>query len=121
MTEAMLDFEGVVVSDECKAYAAYFRSLMDDKADLKPLLDYRKQYPSNRRINQLVCRAVAATNNDDLVGVVEEIYDFNTQENDNDSDHADLYWTIRPMDGENALELRKRIRDNKGISRLKNY
>ena len=73
-----------------------------------------------KRINLLV-RSVAATNNDDLIGVVEKIYDFNKSENDNDSDHADLYWTIRPMDGEDALRLRKRIRDKEGIGSLQNY
>ena len=116
MTEAMLDFKGVNLSEEGKAYATYFRTLFDEKADLKPLLDYHNQHTDNEQVNKLVYRAVAATNKDDLVGVVGEIYDFNKSENDNDSDHADLYWTIRPMDGDNAMELRKRIRDTEGLS-----
>jgi len=121
MTKGMLDFKDVELSEESKAYVTYFRSLFDEKTDLKPLLDYYNQHTDNEQTNRLVVRSIAATNNDDLVGFVEAIYDFNKDENDNDSDHADLYWTIRPMDGENALDLRKRIRDTEGTSSLQNY
>ena len=121
LTEAMLEFKDVELGGEGEAYATYFRSLLDKEADLKPLLDYREQHPEDKEINQLVYRAIAATNKDDLVGVVEKIYEFNRSKNDNDSDHADLYWTIRPMDGDNALELRKRIRDTEGLGSLQNY
>jgi len=102
------------------AYASYFRALFDEKADLKDLIDYYKQHPENTQTNKLVYRAVAATNNDDLVGVVEKIFDFNLDDDD-ESEHADLYWTIRPMDGDNALKLRKRIRVKVGTGTLNQY
>ena len=121
LTEEMLEFKSIQLGEEAKAYAAYFRSLLDEKADLTPLTDYYNQNTENRQTNQLVVRSIAATNDDDLVPIIEKIYDFNRNENDNDSDHADLYWTIRPMDGPNALELRKRIRDAEGINTLQNY
>ena len=120
MTEAMLDFKDVQLDAEGKAYASYFRALFDEKADLKDLIDYYKQHPENTQTNKLVYRAVAATNNDDLVGVVEKIFDFNLDDDD-ESEHADLYWTIRPMDGDNALKLRKRIRVKVGTGTLNQY
>ena len=121
MTEAMMDFKDVQLDEEGKAYACYFRSLFDEKADLKDLIDYYKQHPENSQTNKLVYRAVAATNRDDLIGVVEKIFDFNVEEDDDDSELADLYWTIRTMDGDNALKLRKRIRTKVGSSRLNQY
>ena len=120
MTEAMLDFKDVQLDAEGKAYASYFRALFDEKADLKDLIDYYKQHPENTQTNKLVYRAVAATNNDDLVSVVEKIFDFNLDDDDK-SEHADLYWTIRPMDGDNALKLRKRIRVKVGTGTLNQY
>ena len=119
MTKAMLDFKDVQLDAEGKAYACYFRSLFDKKADLKDLVDYYKQYPENSQTNKLVYRAVAATNRDDLVGMVEKIFDVNLD--DDESEYADLYWTIHPMDGENALKLRKRIRTKVGSSTLDQY
>ena len=121
MTEAMMDFKDVQLDAEGKAYACYFRSLFDEKADLKDLIDYYKRHPKNSQTNKLVCRSVAATNNDDLVSAVEKIFDFNVKEDNGDRELADLYWTIRPMDGDNALRLRKRIRDKVGSSRLSQY
>ena len=121
MTEAMLDFKGQELDEEGQAYVTYFRSLFDEKTDLKPLIDFYNQHPDNVQTNKLVYRAIATTNDDDLVGVVEKIYEFNEEEKDDESEIADLYWTIRPMDGDNALNLRKRIRDAQGVNRLKNY
>ncbi len=121
MTESMLDLEGIELDEESNAYVTYFRSLFNEKADLKALIDYHNLHPENEQLNRLVYRAIAATNNDNLIHVVEKIYQYNTDQYDNDSDHADLYWTIRPMDGENALRLRKRIRDAEGISNLNHY
>ena len=83
------------------------------------MVDYYKQYPENSQTNKLVYRAVAATNRDDLVGMVEKIFDVNLD--DDESEYADLYWTIHPMDGENALKLRKRIRTKVGSSTLDQY
>ena len=121
MAETMLDFKGVQLDGEGKAYACYFRSLFDEKTDLKDLIDYYKRHPEDSQTNKLVCRSVAATNNDDLVGMVEKIFEFNVKEDNGDRELADLYWTIRPMDGDNALKLRKLIRDKVGSSRLNQY
>ena len=121
MTKEMLDFKDVKLSDEGKAYVAYFRSLLDESADLKPLLDYHNQHTDDEQMNRLVVRAVAATKNDDLVTIVEKIYAFNEEENDDERQHADMYWTISPMDSENALKLLKRIRESEGVGSLRNY
>ena len=55
------------------------------------------------------------------MSAVEKIFDFNVKEDNGDRELADLYWTIRPMDGDNALKLRKVIRDKVGSSRLNQY
>ena len=121
LTEAMLEFDDIELSEEGDAYVTYLRSLFDANTDLKPLLDYHSQHLDDEQMNRLVVRSIAATNNDDLVEIVEKIYAFNKAESDSSSDHADLYWTIRPMDGEKALKLRKRMRDKEGISSLQDY
>ena len=67
----------------------------------------------------IVYEAIAATNNDKLIPTVEEIYDAHGK--DSNRYAANLYWTIRVMDGKKALALRKRIRDEVGMRNLENY
>ena len=110
------DFEA---DDETVALTVYFRSLLDAETDLKPLLEYWSAEPKNEDVAKLVYEAVASTNNDKLISHVEEIVD--THGERSTSFMANLYWTIRVMDGKNALKLRKKIRAKVGMSRLNNY
>ncbi len=104
---------------ESKAYVAYFRSLLDPKADITDLLDRWRVNKDFESTSKLVFEAVASTNNDDEIPIVEEIFKLHGK---NDTSFAaDLYWTIRVMDGPNALKLRKKIRDEVGMNRLSNY
>lgn len=105
--------------EEVLALLAYFKSLLDPKTDLKPLVEYWENDDTDEDIAKMVYQAVAATSNDDLIPSVESIYDSHGK----DSDHyaAELYWTIRVMSGKKALALRKRIRDEIGMSTLENY
>ena len=105
--------------EEVLALLAYFKSLLDPKTDLKPLVEYWENDDTDEDIAKMVYQAVAATSNDDLIPAVESIYDSHGK----DSDHyaAELYWTIRVMSGKKALALRKRIRDEIGMSTLENY
>ena len=104
--------------DEAKALLTYFKALLEPKTDLKPLLDYWKYDDESEEMAVLVYEAVAATNNDKLIPTVEEIFDAH---GDSTSYAANLYWTIRVMDGKKALALRKRIRDKVGMRNLENY
>ena len=105
---------------ETKAYATYFASLLDKEVDLDQLIDFSDEYSDSEEIAKLVYRAIATQNADNLVDVVEAIYERLNGESDY-SLAADIYWTIRVMDGKQALALRKRIRKDVGMSTLKNY
>jgi len=104
---------------EVLAILAYFKSLLDPKIDLKPLIDYWTDEDDGEEISKMVYEAVAATNNDKLIPTVEDIYESHGR--DSDYYAAQLYWTIRVMNGKKALALRKRIRDEVGMSSLENY
>ena len=119
LTLEHLAAEGLLLKDETKAYVSYFHSLLDPKANIDDLLNHWKLDKSNESISKLVFEAVASTNNDEKISVVEEIYKLHGA---NDiSFAAELYWTIRVMDGSHALKLRKLIRDEVGMSQLKRY
>lgn len=99
------------------ANAGYLLCLMGERAGLDPLVAYWRS--TERRGSEqttLVYRAVAALNDDSLVPILDEVY--GTFEK---RDYAirEFYWTIRPMNGPNVLKLRKKIRDDVGMDRLR--
>lgn len=101
---------------QVSAYAGYLLTLVGDSEGLVPLLHYwRGRERSDDNWLKLVYRAVAALNDDNRVPLLEEIYrilldDYNLRE---------FYWTIRTMSGSNALKLRKQIRAEVGMDRLR--
>ena len=64
----------------------------------------------------LVFRAVAVTNDDGRLPLLQEIY---RSMKDDDRRLSEFYWTIRIMDGPEALKFRKKIRDEVGMDRLR--
>ena len=105
---------------EVKAYAAYLASLLEQDVNLDSLIDFFDANSDQEEIAKLVYRAIASQNAGDLVDVVEGIYDDFDGASDT-SLAADIYWTIRVMDGKQALRLRKRIRKEVGMSKLQSY
>ncbi len=100
-----------------RAHAGYLLALLKQRDGLDVLLEYwRKHARDDASRRRQVYRAVTALNDDKLTPVLEEVF------RDVVSDDAQLrefYWTIRSMDGEKVLELRKKIRTEVGMDRLK--
>ena len=118
MTLKHLKPEGFELDESTNAIATYYRALFDKETKLKPLLDYFKKNQSEE-IAKLVYEAIASVNADEKIPIVEKIY---LKHGEHDTYFsANLYWTIRVMDGRNAIKLRKKIRDEVGMDDLKNY
>jgi len=102
------------------ALVTYFKSLIEPEGtDLQPLIDYWTDEDDEEDISKLVYEAIATTNNDELIPLVGKIFDKHGADSTRFAAH--LYWTIRVMDGQRALALRKRIRDEIGMNRLDDY
>jgi hypothetical protein len=102
---------------ETAAGAGYLAVLLGEPEGLEPLLRYwRGQARTNPALVRLVYRAVAALDDDGKVPVLEEVY---RGFGPGDSTLGDFYWTIRVLDGPNALKLRKQIRQEVGMERLR--
>ena len=65
---------------------------------------------------RLVYRAISASDDDALADVLEEIYE---DMGSGSYQMKEFYWTIRSMDGEKVQLLRKRIRKEVGMERLR--
>lgn len=102
---------------EVAAGAAYLLALFKDRPALDTLLAYwREHAQTDDDWRRLAYRGVAAQEDSALLPVLEEIY--RTFEKD---DYAirDFYWTIRNLQGPAALALRKQIRTDVGMDRLR--
>jgi hypothetical protein len=99
-----------------RANAGYLLALLGEADGLETLLLYwRAKERTDTEWQKLVYRAISALKDDSQVRIVEEIYRL-------DKDRytvRDLYWTIRSMEGPNALRLRKVIRDEVGMDSLR--
>ena len=92
---------------------------MGKRDGLPPLLKYWHEHgKTDDSWQRLVYRAIAATGNDDDIAHIEVIYRI-LREPDHEYYISELYWTIRGMDGPNALRLRKLIRQEVGMERLR--
>lgn len=101
------------------ANAGYLLCLLGKKEGLEPLVAYWKSHESdrwNRDVKGLVTRGVTALNDDAQTPLLEEVYRAYTKD---DYDLRTFYWTIRGIQGPNILKLRKTIRDEVGMERLK--
>jgi hypothetical protein len=102
---------------EVAAGAAYLLALLHEPGGLDVLVRYWRQHKrSDETWTRLVYRAASATNDDAQVPLLDEIYRGFAED---DSNVSEFYWTIRVMEGPQALKLRKRIRDEVGMERLR--
>ncbi|HEU5432765.1 MAG TPA: HEAT repeat domain-containing protein [Thermomicrobiales bacterium] len=99
------------------AFAGYLLAELGEPEGLEPLLkQWRAEGAASSLWTPLVYRAIAALNDGRQAGLLADIYD-NIEHNS--VNVKDFYWTIRKMDGPEVLKLRKRIRDEVGMERLR--
>jgi hypothetical protein len=99
------------------AYAGYLLALLGEPEGLEPLLrHWREHERKTESWMRLVYRAVSALGDDANVPLLEEIY--RAMASDDSSNLRDFYWTIRVLDGPNALRLRKQMRQEVGMEKL---
>ncbi|HEV3257074.1 MAG TPA: HEAT repeat domain-containing protein [Gemmataceae bacterium] len=102
---------------EVAACAGYLLAVLGEPNGLEPLVRYwRAHARQHSSWVRLVYRAVAAGNDDGQVRLLEEIYRGFDRD---DGELPEFYWTIRVMDGPNALKLRKTIRHEVGMEQLR--
>ncbi len=100
---------------EVVARAGYLLALLHEPEGLSPLLDFwREQRIADEEIDRLVYRAIAALDDSSQVGVLREIYG-----RYDEYEVSEFYWTIRIMTGPEVLKLRKEIRAEVGMDRLR--
>ena len=120
LTAAVLQPLRTADDSEIAAYAAYLLILLDESEDLAPLIDYwRKHARNDEPWTRLVYRAIAYLDDSSRFATLESIYDDDISKKQYHSNQSDFYWTIRIMTGPRILALRKRIRDEVGIDRLR--
>jgi hypothetical protein len=101
---------------QAAACAGYLLALLQADDGLDALLDYWRTPAGNTDDwTQLVYRAVVALGNDRRVPILEQIY---RRWDANNPLLGDFYWTIRALEGTNALRLRKQMREEIGMQRL---
>jgi hypothetical protein len=98
------------------ADAAYLLALLGDRSGLATLTAQWRESKQNDSYRRLLYRAVAALRDQELVPLLEEIYASYEQP---EYYARDFYWTTHVIGGERALKLRKRIRDQVGMQRLR--
>jgi hypothetical protein len=99
-----------------RAYVRYFAVLLDQTEELGPLLAPWEAEPEDPMARRLLVRAIAYLDDPANLPLLERIY---ASLKDSPSEAGDFYWTIRIMHGPEVLALRKRIRDELGIDRLR--
>jgi len=119
MTLEHLDKKDLKLDRQTSAIVTYYRTLLDNKTNIDPVLEYYASNTDDEAFAKLVYEVVATTNNDSRIPIVESIYEQHGEYDESFAAH--LYWTIRVMDGENATKLRKKIRDTVGMDSLNNY
>jgi HEAT repeat protein len=108
---------GAGVDEETAAAAGYLLCLLGRPEGLAPLEKYWREHGrSDDEWRKLVARAVAALGDDALTPLLEDVYAAYEKE-----DYAvrEFYWAIRPMKGPNVMALRKKMRDELGMDRLR--
>jgi hypothetical protein len=99
------------------AYAGYVLALLGEPEGLEPLLKYwreRSQKKPDAATDRLVYRAIAALDEGEHVGLLQQIMLRIDQ-------HAasEFYWTIRIMTGPEILKFRKEVREKFGMESLR--
>ena len=98
-------------------YAAYLLVLLGDQSAMDRLIAVARDHSMDETWKPLVYRAIASSDDASRVPVLVEIYQ--SMAAGRQFQIRDLYWTIRPMTGPAVLALRKRIRDEYGMTNLR--
>lgn len=109
--------EQAVEDLEFSAQRDYLQILLGQEIKATAVIDWYQKKPTEES-GRMLYQSIATLNDDQNVHFVESIFDAFS---DDTRYSANLYWTIRIMDGKNALRLRKKIRSKIGMSNLKNY
>ena len=105
------------VDEETAAYAGYLACLLGRPEGMQPLAKYwREKARDDEQWKQLLARAAAALGDDALTPLLQEVYSAYGKES---YSVREFYWTIRSIKGPNILKLRKQIRDEVGMDRLR--
>jgi HEAT repeat protein len=110
----------MLLRDEDAATAAgagYLLAVLGDPSGLPALTRYWREHLSTDWGN-LLAMAIASLEDDAIVPILEEIYQqLNplVEGNRTESEIRRMYWIIRPMEGPNALRLRKKMRAEVGM------
>lgn len=99
-------------------FAGYLLILLDEKEGFGPLeAAFKESDPDDSPFPRLLCRAIARTNDESKLPLLETIYQ--TYKTEQQYALPEFYWTIRAMTGEPVLKFRKKIRDEVGMARLR--
>jgi len=98
---------------EFSAGAAYLLVLMKDPSALPILAAAWRAGKDSSELQLALAQAVAATDNDDAVDLVREIYQ-SLETTMREYTGSQFYWAIRRMEGPKAKQLRKEMRDELG-------
>jgi HEAT repeat protein len=103
------------------AQAGYLLTLLQRPEGLAPLVAYWREHGKSEDVwRTLVCQAVVALGDDRNVSILAEIYRGLLEAREPyHYQIKEFYWTIRGLDGPNALALRKRIRQDVGMEHLR--
>ena len=112
----MLEFDDL----QTAAYAGYLLTLLDQTEGLTPLINYwEKNSRQESQWTRLVYRAIAYSDESSYAHLLKSIYEKNIDKEGYSGEVQDFYWTIRIMSGREILNLRKLIRDEVGMERLR--
>lgn len=99
-------------------FAGYLLILLDEKEGFGPLeAAFKESDPDDSPFPRLLYRAIARTNDESKLPLLETIYQ--TYKTEQQYALPEFYWTIRAMTGEPVLKFRKKIRDEVGMARLR--
>lgn len=98
---------------QISAGAAYLLVLLKDSSALPTLVEAWRAEKDSSELQMALAQAVAASDNDDAVELVREVYQ-SLETTRKEYVGPQLYWGIRRMDGPKAKQLRKEMRDELG-------
>jgi hypothetical protein len=91
--------------------------LLGEHDGFEPLNKAASEHDLDDPWGKLLYRAISHANDDAQTPMLEAIYDRYVK--NRNWEVRELYWTIRTMTGDRILKLRKRIRDEYGMDKLR--
>jgi hypothetical protein len=104
-------------TSDLAAYAAYLLVLLNDRTGYDLLRSKAREHEFDDPWGRLAYRAITKLNDGEQMAYLEEIFHHYQKEGPHQS--REFYWTIRSMTGEKILKLRKTIRDQVGMEKLR--